>query len=183
MPPFAQSACFLTLEMASSRNKMPKPPAKTLDRIDRRILEQLQADGRLSNQELAERVALSPSPCLRRVRALERAGVIRHYAALLEPHAIGLGLLAYVSVKLEKRGKMPVDQFARAVTSWPEVIACYSMTGDMDYLMRVQVEDLEHYSRFIMDKLLKQPGVIDIRSNFVLEQIKETTALPLEQLA
>jgi len=163
---------------------MPKSPDKlVLDRIDRRILEQLQADGRLSNQELAERVSLSPSPCLRRVRALERAGVIRRYAALLEPQRVGLGLLAYVTVKLEKRGKMPVDQFARAVEGWPEVIACYSMTGDMDYLMRVQVEDLEHYSRFIMDKLLKQPGVIDIRTNFVLERIKETTALPLEQLA
>ena len=156
---------------------------KTLDRTDRRILEQLQADGRLSNQELAERVLLSPSPCLRRVRALERSGVIQRYAVLLDPLQVGLELLAYVSVKLEKRGKMPVDQFTRAVQGWPEVVACFSMTGDMDYLMRVQVEDLAHYSRFIMDKLLKQPGVIDIRSNFVLERVKETTALPLEQLA
>jgi Lrp/AsnC family leucine-responsive transcriptional regulator len=155
----------------------------TLDRTDRRILEQLQADGRLSNQELAERVLLSPSPCLRRVRALERSGVIQRYAALLDPLRVGLELLAYVSVKLEKRGKMPVDQFTRAVQSWPEVISCFSMTGDMDYLMRVQVENLAHYSRFIMDKLLKQPGVIDIRSNFVLERVKETTALPLEHLA
>jgi Lrp/AsnC family leucine-responsive transcriptional regulator len=169
--------------MALSRNKMPKQPAKALDRTDRRILEQLQGDGRMSNQVLAERVALSPSPCLRRVRALERAGVIRGYAALVDPSRVGLGLLAYVSVKLEKRGKMPVDQFTRAVQSWPEVIASYSMTGDMDYLMRVQVEDLDHYSRFVMDKLLKQPGVIDIRTNFVLERIKETTALPLEHLA
>ena len=155
----------------------------TLDRTDRRILEQLQADGRLSNQELAERVLLSPSPCLRRVRALERSGVIQRYAAMLDPLRVGLELLAYVSVKLEKRGKMPVDQFTRAVQSWPEVIACFSMTGDMDYLMRVQVENLAHYSRFIMDKLLKQPGVIDIRSNFVLERVKETSALPLEHLA
>jgi Lrp/AsnC family leucine-responsive transcriptional regulator len=154
-----------------------------MDRTDRRILEQLQADGRLSNQELAERVLLSPSPCLRRVRALEHSGVIQRYAALLDPQQVGLELLAYVSVKLEKRGKMPVDQFTRAVQGWPEVVACFSMTGDMDYLMRVQVEDLAHYSRFIMDKLLKQPGVIDIRSNFVLERVKETTALPLEQLA
>lgn len=158
-------------------------PRTTLDRTDRRILEQLQADGRLSNQELAERVLLSPSPCLRRVRALERSGVIQRYAALLDPLRIGLELLAYVSVKLEKRGKMPVDQFTRAVQSWPEVISCFSMTGDMDYLMRVQVENLAHYSRFIMDKLLKQPGVIDIKSNFVLERVKETTALPLEHLA
>ena len=158
-------------------------PKLTLDRTDRRILEQLQADGRLSNQELAERVLLSPSPCLRRVRALERSGVIQRYAAMLDPLRVGLELLAYVSVKLEKRGKMPVDQFTRAVQSWPEVITCFSMTGDMDYLMRVQVEDLAHYSRFIMDKLLKQPGVIDIRSNFVLERVKETSALPLEHLA
>ena len=158
-------------------------PKMTLDRTDRRILEQLQADGRLSNQELAERVLLSPSPCLRRVRALERAGVIQRYAALLDPLRVGLELLAYVTVKLEKRGKMPVDQFTRAVQSWPEVISCFSMTGDMDYLMRVQVENLEHYSRFVMDKLLKQAGVIDIRTNFVLERIKETTALPLEHLS
>ena len=158
-------------------------PKISLDRTDRRILEQLQADGRLSNQELAERVLLSPSPCLRRVRALERSGVIQRYAAMLDPLRVGLELLAYVSVKLEKRGKMPVDQFTRAVQSWPEVIACFSMTGDMDYLMRVQVEDLEHYSRFVMDKLLKQPGVIDIRTNFVLERVKETTVLPLEHLA
>ena len=158
-------------------------PKMTLDRTDRRILEQLQADGRLSNQELAERVLLSPSPCLRRVRALERSGVIQRYAAVLDPLRVGLELLAYVTVKLEKRGKMPVDQFTRAVQNWPEVITCFSMTGDMDYLMRVQVENLEHYSRFVMDKLLKQPGVIDIRTNFVLERVKETSALPLEHLA
>ncbi len=157
-------------------------PKVTWDKTDRRLLEELQADGRLTNQELAERVSLSPSPCLRRLRALERAGVIRHYAAVLDPQAVGLGLLGYVSVKLEKRGKMPVDQFTRAVQSWPEVIACYAMTGDADYLMRVQVEDLGHYSRFIMETLLKQPGVIDIRSNFVLERVKETTVLPLEHL-
>ena len=154
-----------------------------LDATDRRILDELQSDGRLSNQELAERVSLSPSPCLRRVRALERAGIIRRYAAVLDPLQVGLGLLAYVTVKLEKRGKMPVDQFTRAVESWPEVIACYSMTGDMDYLMRVQVENLQRYSRFVMDKLLKQPGVIDIRTNFVLERVKETSALPLGHLA
>jgi Lrp/AsnC family leucine-responsive transcriptional regulator len=157
-------------------------PAARLDRTDRRILETLQKEGRLTNQELAERVALSPSPCLRRVRRLEDAGVIRQYVGLLDPVKVGLGLLAYVSVKLEKKGKMPVDQFARAVRGWPEVIACYSMTGDMDYLLRVQVEDLDHFSRFVMDSLLKQAGVVDVKSNFVLERIKDTTALPLAHL-
>lgn len=153
------------------------------DRTDRKILEALQTDARLTNQQLAEKVALSASPCLRRVRALEESGVIRQYVALLDPAKIGLGLLAYVTVKLEKKGKMPVEQFTRAVLAWPEVIACYAMTGDMDYLMRVQVEGLDHYSRFIMEQLLKQPGVIDIKSNFVLERVKDTTALPLEHLA
>lgn len=157
-------------------------PATRLDRTDRKILDQLQKDGRLTNLELANKVALSPSPCLRRVRALEEAGVIKQYVALLDPLEVGLGLLAYVNVKLEKRGKMPIDAFSKAVLEWPEVVACYSMTGDMDYLLRVHVEDLEHYSRFVMDHLLKQPGVIDVRSNFVLERIKDTTALPLTHL-
>jgi Lrp/AsnC family transcriptional regulator, leucine-responsive regulatory protein len=157
-------------------------PAAKLDRTDRRILDLLQRDGRLTNAELAERVALSPSPCLRRVRALEEAGVIRQYVALVDPGQVGLGLLAYVVVKLEKRGKMPVDEFSAAVQGWPEVVGCYAMTGDMDYLLRVHVEDLEHFSRFVLDRLLKQPGVIDVKSNFVLERIKDTTALPLAHL-
>jgi Lrp/AsnC family leucine-responsive transcriptional regulator len=153
-----------------------------LDRTDRRILDLLQREGRLSNAELADQISLSPSPCLRRVRALEEAGVIRQYVALVDPARIGLGLLAYVVVKLEKRGRMPVDEFSRAVQSWPEVVACYAMTGDMDYLLRVQVEDLEHFSRFVLDRLLQHPGVIDVKSNFVLERIKDTTALPLDHL-
>jgi Lrp/AsnC family leucine-responsive transcriptional regulator len=158
-------------------------PKTALDRTDRRILDALQREGRLSNFELAQRVNLSPSPCLRRVRALESTGVIREYVALLDPLQVGLGLLAFVIVKLEKRGKTPTEQFWRAVQGWPEVVACYAMTGDMDYLLRVHVEDLNHFSRFVMDKLLKQPGVIDVHSNFVLERVKDTTALPLAHLA
>jgi len=150
-----------------------------LDRTDRRILELLQTEGRLTNSDLATRVNLSPSPCLRRVKALEHAGVIRQYVALVDPKKLGLGLLAYVTVKLEKKGKMPADQFAHAIESWNEVVACYSMTGDMDYLLRVHVKDLDHYSRFVMDKLLKLPSVLDVKSNFVLERVKETTAIPL----
>ncbi len=157
--------------------------AIALDRTDLRILEVLQHDGRISNQELAERVALSPSPCLRRVRRLEELGVIRQYVALVDPQRIGLGLLAYVTVKLEKRGKMPIDEFSARVQTWPEVLACYAMTGDMDYLLRVHVEDLEHFSRLVMQQLLKQPGVVDVRSSFALDRVKETTALPLQHLA
>lgn len=150
-----------------------------MDRTDRLILDALLRDGRMQNNDLAALVNLSPSPCLRRVRSLEEAGVIRGYTALLDPEKVGLGLLAYVSVKLEKKGQMPATEFARAVNAWPEVIECHSLTGDMDYLLRVQVEDLAHFSRFMMGKLLEQPGVADVKSSFALERVKQTAVLPL----
>lgn len=157
-----------------------------LDKTDRRILAVMQENGRLSNQEVAEQVSLSPSPCLRRIRRLEQAGVIRKYVALLDADKLGLGLLAYVNVRLEKHGESgarsatsPRAAFAAAVMQWPEVIACHAMTGDMDYLLRVHVEDMEHFSRFMMDTLLRHPAVLDVRSSFALQQVKETTALPL----
>lgn len=161
-----------------------KTEVADLDRTDRKILDILQREGRLSNQELAERVALSAAPCLRRVRRLEEAGVIRSYVALLDDQKLGLGLVAYVSVKLEKRavargGRFAFDDFRDAVQAWPEVVACYAMTGDSDYLMRVQGRDLAHFSDFVMKKLLKYPGVLDVRSSFALDRIKDTTALPL----
>jgi Lrp/AsnC family leucine-responsive transcriptional regulator len=166
-----------------------------MDVIDRRILTILQENGRLSNQEIAERVNLSPSPCLRRIRRLEESGVIRGYVALLDPQQLGLDLLAYVNVRLEKRGGPAVsprgdgthvragathaDLFRAAVQTWPEVVACHAMTGDMDYLLRVQVEDMAHFSRFVQDRLLHHPSVIDVKSSFSLETFKETTALPI----
>lgn len=150
-----------------------------MDRTDALILDALLRDGRMQNNDLAALVNLSPSPCLRRVRSLEEAGVILGYTALLDPTKVGLGLLAYVSVKLEKKGQMPAAEFARAVNAWPEVIECHSLTGDMDYLMRVQVEDLAHFSRFMMGKLLEQPGVADVKSSFALERVKQTAVLPL----
>ncbi len=155
-----------------------------LDRTDLAILEILQQDARISNQELADRVSLSPSPCLRRVRRLEEAGVIRAYVALLDPLALGLGLVAYVNVKLEKRrqdedGRFAFDSFRDDVQRWPEVVACYAMTGDLDYLMRVQVRDLDDFSRFVLERLLKHPAVLDVRSSFALDRIKESTGLPL----
>ena len=159
---------------------MPEP----LDRTDLRILAELQRAGRLTNQELAERVSLSPSPCLRRVRQLEQAGVIRQYVALLDPRAVGLSVLAYVSVKLEKRapsrgGRLPSEDFRDAVASWAEVVACYAMTGEVDYLMRVHVGDFDDFARFIREKLLRHPAVLDVSSSFALDVFKDTTALPL----
>lgn len=158
-------------------------PKVTLDKTDRKILAILQQDGRLTNQEVAERVSLSPSPCLRRIKRLEEAGVIRQYVALLDPAQIGLGLLAYVNVRLEKHSastaSTPHADFGAAVEKWPEVVACYAMTGEMDYLLRVHVEDMDHFSRFMMGTLLKHPAVLDVKSSFALQRIKETTALPV----
>ena len=130
-------------------------PKLELDKTDLKILSILQVDGQLSNQEVAERVNLSPSPCLRRIKRLEQAGVIRQYVALLDPEKIGLGLLAYVNVRLAKHGDIagnaksrrtaPRDDFAASVAVWPEVVACYAMTGEMDYLLQVHVEGIEHF--------------------------------------
>ncbi|MFX1673548.1 Lrp/AsnC family transcriptional regulator [Paraburkholderia sp. A2WS-5] len=158
-----------------------------LDAIDRRILAILQENGRLSNQEIAERVNLSPSPCLRRIRRLEEIGVIRSYVALLDAQKLGLDLLAYVNVRLEKRGPTAAGRegvthaelFRAAVQTWPEVVACHAMTGDMDFLLRVQVEDMAHFSRFVQDQLLHHSSVIDVKSSFSLQTFKETTALPI----
>ncbi|GAB2902971.1 Lrp/AsnC family transcriptional regulator [Paralcaligenes ginsengisoli] len=141
---------------------------------------ELQRNGRLSNQDLADRVALSPSPCLRRVRRLEEEGYIRNYVALVNAEKVGLGLLAYVSVRLNKTARAshaPMSDFARDVQLWPEVVECYAMTGDMDYLLRVQVEDLTQFSKFAMDKLMQHPAVVDMRSSFTLQRIKETTEI------
>ncbi|MFT0545855.1 Lrp/AsnC family transcriptional regulator [Allopusillimonas ginsengisoli] len=153
----------------------------SLDRTDRRILEILQANGRLSNQDLAEQVALSPSPCLRRVRRLEDEGYIKNYVALVDPEKIGLKLLAYVSIRLNKTLRSPgaVSDFARDVQSWPEVIECCALSGDMDYLLRVQVEDLTQFSAFAMDVLMQHPAVVDMRSSFALQHIKQTTVFPV----
>lgn len=163
-----------------------------LDKTDRKILAILQADGRLSNQDVADQVSLSPSPCLRRIKRLEETGVIRQYVALLDPGKIGLGLLAYVNVRLEKHSEVaanaagarrptgsPHADFAQSVEHWPEVVACYAMTGEMDYLLRVHVEDMDHFSRFMMKTLLSHPAVADVKSSFALQRIKDTTALPI----
>lgn len=153
-----------------------------LDRTDRRILEVLQENGRIPNVELARQVALSPSPCLRRLQRLEEAGVIDRYAAILNPSRLGLSLLAFVSVSLDKRSDHSTDDFKQAAIEWPEVSECYAMTGEMDYLLKVMVTDLQHFSRFVMDKVLRHPGVLDVKSSFALEEIKRTTVLPIDEV-
>ena len=158
-------------------------PMQTLDKLDRQILASLQADGRATYDQLAEQVSLSPSAVLRRVKRLEESGVISRYVALVKPEAVGLGLTAYLNVRLEKHTEShkrnPMDLFRASVQTWPEVVECAALTGEMDYLMRVLVQDMAHYSRFIMDTLLKHPSVQDCKTSFVLDRVKATTAVPV----
>lgn len=154
-----------------------------LDKLDKSILRALQQNGRETYDVIGEQVGLSPSAVLRRVKRLEEAGVIDRYVALVKPEAVGLGLTAYINVRLEKHTEShkrnPMDVFRAAVQTWPEVVECAALTGEMDYLLRVVVEDMGHYSRFIMDTLLKHPSVQDCKTSFVLDRVKTTTAVPL----
>ncbi|MDV3467222.1 Lrp/AsnC family transcriptional regulator [Stenotrophomonas sp. C3(2023)] len=152
------------------------------DRTDIRLLAEIQRDGRATNAELAARVNLSPSACLRRLQRLEGEGVIAGYGARLEPRRLGLGLQAFVRVQLEKHDQAAISHFVEAVLGWDEVVACHALTGAMDYLLHVYVRDLDHFSRFLLDKLLNAGGVADANSSFVLRAVKEYRALPLSQL-
>jgi DNA-binding Lrp family transcriptional regulator len=151
----------------------------SLDEVDRRILGELQRDGRLTNQELATRVGVSPSPCWRRVRVLEEAGVIRGYAALVSPAALGLHVSVFTNVSLERQEEKTLAVFESAVGEWPEVMECYLMTGDADYLLRVVVADLAAYERFLMQKLTRIPGIASIKSSFALRSVRYRTDLPV----
>ena len=153
--------------------------AAEFDRTDLRLLALLQRQGRATNAELAAQVNLSPSACLRRIQRLEATGVVSGYAARLDPQVLGLGLQAFVRVQLEKHGSAGIDRFVERVQGWDEVVACHALTGDMDYLLQVVVRDLEHFSRFLLDRLLNQPAVDDVNSSFVLRTVKGFTGLPL----
>jgi Lrp/AsnC family transcriptional regulator, leucine-responsive regulatory protein len=132
---------------------------------------------------LAAQVSLSPSATLRRVKRLEEAGAIAAYVALVPPERVGLGLTAYLNVRLEKHSEVhkrsPMDLFRAAVQTWPEVVECAALTGEMDYLLRVVVQDMAHYSRFVMETLLRHPSVEDCKTSFVLDRVKNTTAVPV----
>ncbi len=159
------------------------PDISALDKLDRAILRSLQQNGRETYDVIGEQVGLSPSAVLRRVKRLEESGVIDSYVALVRPETVGLGLTAYINVRLEKHlethKRNPMDLFRASVQAWPEVVECVSLTGEMDYLLRVVVADMAHYSRFIMDTLLKHPSVQDCKSSFVLDRVKTTTAVPV----
>lgn len=154
--------------------------AEALDATDLRILACLQDNARISNVALAERVHLSPAPCLRRLRDLEAGKVIRGYATLVEPEALGLNVSVFIQVKLEKQVGQTLKVFEEAVLSYPEVMECYLMTGESDYLLRVVVPDLKVLQRFIVERLALLPGVAAIQSSVTLKQVKYKTALPID---
>lgn len=155
-------------------------PILGLDQIDLSILQQLQVDARISNVDLASAVHLSPSPCLARVRRLEAAGVINRYVALLDPLELGLAVSVFIQVRLEKQVERALAVFEKAISERPEVMECYLMTGEADYLLRVVVQDVASLQHFIVNFLSRVPGVDNIKSSFALKQVKYKTALPLE---
>lgn len=154
-------------------------PNYALDDIDRKILDVLQTNGRITNQELADIVALSPSPCLRRVRQLEQSGVISNYVALLNPKEVGLGVTAFVRVRLGAQDDIQLARFESIIAGFSEVMECYLMTGDSDYQIRVLVGSLEEFEDFLRQKLTRLPGVSQVTSSFALRPIVYRTALPV----
>lgn len=158
-------------------------PDIDLDAIDRRIVAELQADGRLTNVQLAERVGLSPSPCLRRVKRLEREGFIEGYRASLRRGRIGLGFSVFLSVKIDGHANDRALAFEKAIAAMPEVIACHMVSGEADYFLEVVVPDLADYQRFLVDKLLNLTIVREVRSNIAIQTLKAGAPLPLQHLA
>jgi Lrp/AsnC family leucine-responsive transcriptional regulator len=154
-------------------------PKTSLDALDRKILVQLQSDGRISLANLAAKVGLSPSPCLRRIRMLERDGIITRYVAVLSQDQVGLPVSVFVSIKLESQREQALERFNKAIAKWPEVLECYLMTGPRDYLLRIVVADLSAYERFLKEKLTKVDGIASIESSFALAQVKYSHVLPI----
>jgi Lrp/AsnC family leucine-responsive transcriptional regulator len=154
--------------------------AISLDATDCRILALLQEEGRISNLELAERIALSPSACLRRMRLLEEQGVIERYRASLSREKLGFELEAFVQVSMRNDQPNWHEKFADALRDWPEVVGAFVVTGESHYMLRVLAHNLKHYSDFILSRLYKAPGVMDIRSNIVLQTLKDTGGVPVE---
>ena len=156
-----------------------EPDSIIMDAIDRKILARLQRDATIQNQQLASEVGLSPSPCHRRVRALQDAGIIRGYVALLDGPAVGAGFLAYVDVRLERQAVEYSERFEKAALARAEILECVRVTGDYDYLLKVATRDIEAFHRFLIDFLTRIKGIANTRTSIALNRVKETTALPL----
>jgi len=160
-------------------DRTQRPISTPLDEIDVKILRTLQEQGRISNVELADQVGLSPAPCLRRVRALEEAGVVRRYVGLVNPAAVDLNVTVFVQITLDLQLEGRLEIFEQAIMRRPEVLECYLMTGDADYLLRVVVPDVSAYERFLRDSLTRIESAAGIKSSFALKQVKYSTALPI----
>jgi DNA-binding Lrp family transcriptional regulator len=150
-----------------------------LDPIDRRILRELQRDGAIRNDVLAKRIGLSPSPTLRRVRALEQAGYVRSYVALLNPDRLGLGVRVLFELRLTAQNRDALDRFEKEVTAIPEVIECMTVLGDWDYVLTVVAKNIDDYQRVLLDRLAKIPGVANYKSTLVVRDVKRSTELPV----
>jgi Lrp/AsnC family transcriptional regulator, leucine-responsive regulatory protein len=157
-------------------------PKYAFDALDRRVIAELQADARLTNVELARKIGLSPSPCLRRVKRLEKQGVIEGYRAVLSRDGVGLGMTVFVSVKIEGHASEDADDFVAAVSAMPEVITFHLVSGETDYFLEVVVADLAHYQRFLLDRLLGMPIVREVKSNIVIQAHKASAPMPLDHL-
>ncbi len=157
-------------------------PYVDLDAIDLRILKSLQEDGQLTNNDLAERVGLSPSPCLRRVRRLEQEGFIRTYRAVLDREAVGLGLTVFVEIKVERHNRENAQALQDALRALPEVVSCHMVSGTADFIAEIVVANLKAYERLLTERLLTLPMIADIRSNFALTRVKSDATLPLTHL-
>ncbi|MCB1870752.1 MAG: Lrp/AsnC family transcriptional regulator [Chromatiaceae bacterium] len=154
-----------------------------MDRFDRRILEVLQVEGRISNQELADRIGLSQSPCLRRVRALEESGLISGYRALVDAKKLGLNLLALIHISMDRHTPERFANFDQAVSALPEVLECLLITGqDADYQLKVAVQDMDAYQTLLLNKITRIEGVTGVHSSFVLRQVVNRTAMPLPRV-
>jgi Lrp/AsnC family leucine-responsive transcriptional regulator len=153
-----------------------------MDAIDRKLLHHLQADGRMPNATLAERVHLSPSPCLRRLRRLENDGTIRGYRAILDRRRVGLGLTVFVEVKVTGHSQQRAEELERAVGEIDAIVACYIVAGPADFLLEVVVPDLDAYQRLLLERIMELPGVTDVRSNIAIRTMKEGGPLPLDSV-
>ncbi|MDR7154342.1 Lrp/AsnC family leucine-responsive transcriptional regulator [Sphingobium xenophagum] len=158
---------------------MPDLPSHNIDDIDRRILAELQNDGRMTNQDLSERVGLSPSPCLRRLRTLETTGRIFRYVALVDPNAVGLTVTAFVRIRLDQQDDRHLALFEEAVAGFPEVMECYLMTGDADYQLRILVRSLGAFEDFLRQKLTRIEGVSQVTTSFALRPVVYKTSIPI----
>ncbi len=152
-----------------------------LDRTDKRILHELQRNGRMSNQELAEKVGLSPSPCLRRVKQLEDEGIIKGYVALVDPAKLGLKMMALIQIRMDRHTPERFEEFEKTIMEYSQVMECILITGQTaDYQVKVIVEDMEQYQDFLLNRITPLPGVSDVHSSFILRQVVSSTALPIE---